>query len=70
MTASRPKYDYETLLFIARRDQFTCHICEQGTDDADPWVIDHKLAYARDRRHLINNLHLAHKSCNEKKGAA
>jgi 5-methylcytosine-specific restriction endonuclease McrA len=70
VTRSRPKYDYETLLFIARRDEFTCHVCGQGTDDSDPWVIDHKIPYARDRRHLLNNLHLAHASCNTAKGVA
>lgn len=67
---SRPRYDAELLAWIAARDQHRCHVCGAGFVRRDPWEIDHAVPFKDDARHLLNNLRLAHRSCNRSKGAA
>ena len=55
---------------IAARDGYRCHWCEGPYRLADPWVLDHDIALARGGTNHEKNLRLAHKSCNESKGAS
>jgi len=60
---------YMTLLW---RDNLTCHICERGLRDEDPFDVEHIVPKLRGRRgggsDDLGNLALAHLSCNAAKG--
>jgi 5-methylcytosine-specific restriction endonuclease McrA len=58
------------MLRIAARDQWKCHVCEQGYLPADPWEIDHDKPLAKGGTNHVNNLRLAHKRCNREKSDA
>lgn len=58
------------LFRIAERDQWTCHVCSLGYQPNDPWEIDHDVPLAKGGTNHVNNLRLAHRSCNHDKAAA
>jgi 5-methylcytosine-specific restriction endonuclease McrA len=46
-----------------------CHLCKQGPIDDDPWEVDHLRPRARGGDLTDwNNLDLAHRSCNRRRG--
>lgn len=55
---------------IAERDKWTCHVCKNGYEPGDPWEIDHDIPLAKGGTNHVNNLKLAHRSCNNGKAAA
>ena len=60
----------EVILYIARRDGFTCHICGLGHLPHEEWEIEHNIAVANGGRDKVRNMRLAHGSCNKEKGTA
>lgn len=69
MRSTRIQVPLGWALQIANRDRFRCHICEQGYSPVDPWEIDHVLPLALGGTNHVANLALAHRSCNQAKGA-
>jgi 5-methylcytosine-specific restriction endonuclease McrA len=57
-----------TLAAIALRDGHTCYICHQDHDPHDPWEIEHVKPRAHGGTDDLENLALAHRSCNRTKG--
>ena len=53
---------------IIERDQSICHICGQKVEKAD-LTLDHVIPLARGGNHTEDNLKVAHRSCNSRKGA-
>jgi 5-methylcytosine-specific restriction endonuclease McrA len=68
--SERLKVPQWAMFRIAQRDGWRCHVCGAGYRTDDPWQIDHRIALANGGTNHINNLRLAHKSCNEGKGIA
>lgn len=58
------------ILKIAERDQWRCHICDQGYLPFARWVVDHDTALAKGGMNYVNNLRLAHDRCNNEKSDA
>ena len=54
---------------IALRDGAICYLCGQGLIWDDPWEIEHVIPRSRGGTDDLNNLGLAHRSCNRVKGA-
>jgi len=54
--------------FLILRDEEQCHICGQGAAVDDPWHVEHIIPKLRGRggggSDDLDNLALAHKSCN------
>lgn len=55
---------------LAMRDGDSCYICGQGQDAHDPWEIEHVKPRALGGTDHLDNLALAHRSCNRAKGIA
>ena len=53
---------------IAERDNHLCHICGEWVG-AQEMTIDHVVPLARGGSHTKDNIKLAHKVCNSRKGA-
>lgn len=58
------------LFRIAERDEWKCHVCQLGYLPDNPWEIDHDVALAKGGTNHVNNLRLAHKTCNREKAIA
>ena len=58
------------LLRIAERDQWKCHICQQGYIPGQSWHIDHDQPRAKRGTNHVRNLRLAHRDCNHAKSDA
>ena len=56
------------MMFVACRDGFFCHICGQGSVVEDPWEVEHVKPLIRGGSDDLENLRLAHRSCNRRKG--
>jgi 5-methylcytosine-specific restriction endonuclease McrA len=56
-----------TRLALVFSERGRCHICGLGELNADPWEIEHVVPSAKGGREG-ENLRLAHRSCNRKKG--
>ena len=59
-----------TIAAIVMRDGGACYICGQGRDNHDPWEIEHVKPRAFGGADDLDNLALAHYSCNRAKGIA
>ena len=60
-----------TIAALILRDGELCHLCGQGRAAFDPWEVDHKLPKKRGGDwYALENLGLAHRSCNRIKGAS
>lgn len=59
-----------TIAAIVMRDGGACYICRQGRDNQDPWEIEHVKPRALGGTDELDNLALAHRSCNRAKGIA
>jgi 5-methylcytosine-specific restriction endonuclease McrA len=55
---------------IVMRDGDCCYICGQGQDLHDPWEVEHVKPKAMGGSDDLDNLALAHRSCNRTKGIA
>lgn len=55
---------------IVMRDGPNCYICRQEGDARDPWEIEHVKPRAAGGTDDLENLALAHRSCNRAKGIA
>jgi 5-methylcytosine-specific restriction endonuclease McrA len=55
---------------IVMRDGDCCYICRQGPDPLDPWEVEHVKPKAMGGLDELDNLALAHRSCNRTKGIA
>jgi 5-methylcytosine-specific restriction endonuclease McrA len=55
---------------IVMRDGDCCYICRQGQDPHDPWEVEHVKPKAMGGSNELDNLALAHRSCNRAKGIA
>jgi 5-methylcytosine-specific restriction endonuclease McrA len=53
---------------LAMRDGSKCYLCGQGHDPNDPWNVEHVKPRARGGTDDLENLALAHRSCNLTKG--
>lgn len=53
---------------IALRDGAVCYLCHQGTDPCDPWEVEHVKPRAHGGTDDLDNLALAHRTCNRIKG--
>lgn len=69
-TSERMRVPSWALFRIAERDGWRCHVCSLGYLPNDPWSIDHDVALANGGTDHINNLRLAHASCNREKSDA
>ena len=58
----------ELIQFLADRDGDFCFICKKGWDENDEVTIDHWIPLARGGTWHLDNLRLAHKPCNARKG--
>jgi 5-methylcytosine-specific restriction endonuclease McrA len=59
-----------TIAAIVMRDGDCCYICSQGHDPYDPWEVEHVKPKAMGGSDELENLALAHRSCNRAKGIA
>jgi 5-methylcytosine-specific restriction endonuclease McrA len=59
--------DEISLEVLAERDLWTCHKCG-GVVTRSNWTRDHLLPLSHDGTHTWENVMLAHRSCNSKKG--
>ena len=59
-----------TIAAIVMRDGGACYICDQGQDAHDPWEVEHVKPRALGGSDELDNLALAHRSCNRAKGIA
>lgn len=59
-----------TIAAIVMRDGGACYICGQGQDALDPWEVEHVKPKALGGSDELDNLALAHRSCNRAKGIA
>lgn len=59
-----------TIAAIVMRDGGACYICGQGRDNHDRWEIEHVKPRAFGGPDDLDNLALAHRSCNRTKGIA
>lgn len=59
-----------TIATIVMRDGVACYICGQGQDAHDPWEVEHVKPRALGGSDELDNLALAHRSCNRAKGIA
>lgn len=59
-----------TIAAIVMRDGGACYICGQGRDHHDPWQIEHVKPKKFEGTDDLDNLALAHRSCNRAKGIA
>lgn len=55
---------------IVMRDGDCCYICGQGQDPRDPWHLEHVRPRKAGGTDDLDNLALAHRSCNLSKGIA
>ena len=55
---------------IVMRDGDSCYICRQGQDPHDPCEVEHVRPKAMGGSDELENLALAHRSCNRAKGIA
>ena len=55
---------------IVMRDGDDCYICGQGGDTLDPWQVEHVRPRKMGGSDDLDNLALAHESCNKSKGIA
>lgn len=63
--------DYRsTLAYLVSRDGARCYLCGQGQDADDPFEIEHVIPRAAGGSDDIENLKLAHRSCNRAKGTS
>ena len=53
---------------LTMRDGARCYLCGQGADPADPFEIEHRKPVAAGGSDDLDNLELAHRSCNRTKG--
>lgn len=53
---------------IAARDKWTCHICHKRVNRKN-WSIDHLVPLIDNGSHTMDNVALAHRRCNSKRGA-
>lgn len=53
---------------IVMRDGSDCYICHQEGDPSDPWQVEHVKPRAAGGTDELDNLALAHASCNRAKG--
>jgi RNA-directed DNA polymerase len=53
---------------LALRDGGRCYLCGQGIDSEDPFEIEHRVPRAAGGSDDLDNLGLAHRSCNRGKG--
>ena len=68
--SERLKVPPEVLFRIAERDQWKCHICQQGYMPGDAWEVDHVKPRAKNGTNHVKNLRLAHRTCNREKSDA
>jgi 5-methylcytosine-specific restriction endonuclease McrA len=62
--------DQGTFAALVMRDGDCCHLCGMLATDFDPLEVDHIRSRADHGGHGIDNLALAHRSCNRLKGSA
>jgi len=61
--------DYHaTLAALTLRDGSTCYLCGQGLDLDDPFEIEHRKPVSAGGLDDLDNLAIAHRSCNRTKG--
>lgn len=65
---TRFKSRAEILEAIAQRDGFHCYLCNKHFTDKAPPTIDHYIPLSRGGDWHIDNLKLAHRICNVRKG--
>jgi 5-methylcytosine-specific restriction endonuclease McrA len=53
---------------IVMRDGPDCYLCNQGSDPSDPWHVEHVKPRSAGGTDDLENLALAHASCNLTKG--
>lgn len=58
----------EVIDTLSRRDGYFCFLCKKPFDDEDEVTIDHWIPLAKGGTWALDNLRLAHKPCNAKKG--
>ena len=56
-----------TILDIAVRDRWTCHLCGDGVERST-WTLDHLIPQSQGGEHSRTNVKLAHRSCNSRRG--
>lgn len=59
-----------TFVALAMRDGNTCYLCGQPADTDDPFEIEHVKPRSAGGTDDLDNLALAHRSCNRTKGTA
>jgi len=64
---SPPRPKRITNLEIAERDNWLCHICH-GTVTRKDWSLDHVIPFTKGGKRVRENLLLAHKLCNQRRG--
>jgi len=58
------------LAALVARDGAVCYLCRQGADPEDPLEIEHVKPRAAGGSDDLDNLGLAHRSCNRTKGTS
>jgi 5-methylcytosine-specific restriction endonuclease McrA len=53
--------------FVRQRDNSLCHLCGKWVDVGE-MSLDHVVPLAKGGQHTLNNVKLAHKVCNSRKG--
>jgi 5-methylcytosine-specific restriction endonuclease McrA len=56
------------ILIVAERDHWKCHICLKIVTKKN-WSIDHLIPLSKGGNHTYENVALAHRSCNSRRGA-
>lgn len=63
-----------SLLCVAERDNWTCYLCHRVVERhthvvRDQWSMEHVVPLSKGGSHTYDNVRLAHRGCNSRKGA-
>jgi len=64
---ARQRIDDAVKIAVGRACEWRCYICGDGYDPADPWRYDHVRSVYNNGPTNVDNLKLAHRSCNHLK---
>jgi HNH endonuclease len=68
MTVERTKSRREIVEILVERDGYACYLCDDPYDETDGPTIEHVIPLARGGTWDMDNLKLAHRLCNQRKG--
>lgn len=68
MTVERTKSRREIVEALVERDGYACYLCDDQYTDTDGPTIEHVVPLARGGTWDMENLKLAHRLCNQRKG--